>query len=250
MILRTVFGGTLLFAVLCATAQADPQPRLFTGTARHLQTGAHLYTETYREQYDANDRLHHARVDYRDPSGTLLAEKNLDYRAHSYAPAFTFFNHRTGYQEQVHWLADGRVKLRHAHTAPGSAQEKILRVPAPVVADAGFNRYLQDHLPALSRGEELQFHFLNPARLDEFRFSARLEAQTASHLRLLISPANPLLRWLVQPIRLTYDRHSGRLLRYEGLTNISLDGDTTLPARIEYQYDAKPLHYSAHLFED
>ncbi len=228
-----------------AFAQAATSSRLdYIGTASSPDTGIPVYTEAYAEHYDASGKLLQTQVQYRDAQGNAIADKQLDYQRHPHAPAFTFVNHKTGYRETVSWLDDGRIRLSHADSPQAPAREKILAVPEPVVADAGFNQFVRAHLPQLEQGQTVSFHFLNPARLDWFRFTARGEPLDTSTLQVTIAPASRILQWLVEPIRLTYARDSGRLLRYEGLTNISLEGGNTLVARIEYRYAEKTVEFT------
>lgn len=63
------------------------------------------------------------------------------------------------------WQGDGRVTLNHS-TPTGQAKQDTLTVPPPVVADAGFNTFISDHLASLAQGQTLHFNFLNPARID------------------------------------------------------------------------------------
>ena len=57
-----------------------------------------------------------------------------------------------------------------------------------------------------------------------------------------LAPANFLISMLVDPIELEYDRASGKILSYVGLTNLELveDGEPkgeNYVARIEYVYE-------------
>lgn len=229
----------LLLAGIAHAQSASPTRLDYVGTATLFDTATPVYTESYSEQYNASGNLLQTQVQYRDANGAAIADKQLDYRHHPHAPAFTFINRKTGYREAVTWLEDGRVKLMHADTDTASAREKILTVPEPAVADAGFNQFVRNHLRRLEQGEKISFNFLNPARLDWFHFTAHGKPLDAHTLQVTIAPASVVLRWLVEPIRLVYARDSGYLLRYEGLTNISLDGGNTLVARIEYRYAEK-----------
>ncbi|HEX4937628.1 MAG TPA: hypothetical protein VFX11_03080 [Candidatus Kapabacteria bacterium] len=248
--------ATLLTLVVIITfplahaRQDSPSPQTvsakqlhYVGTATRLDTVIPAYTESYTEHYDAQGNLLSGQVRYQDAQGEPLADKQLDYRPHPHAPAFSFHNRKTGYREAVIWRDDGRILLMNADAAHTLPREKILRVPEPVVADAGFNRFVQDNLARLEQGERIEFHFLNPARLDWFRFSASGNVLDQQNMQVVIAPANPVLQWLVEPIRLVYARDSGRLLQYEGITNISLDGGDTLVARIQYRYSMKPVEY-------
>lgn len=226
----------LIILLLCLLPfSLSAQTVQFVGTAFAPESRQPIYTERYTEQFNADGKLVSSTVLYREYNGTRLAEKFLDYARHPYAPAFEFTNVKTGYQESVRWLPDGKVRL--AHREPGEeVQQKVLSVPEPVVADAGFNPFIRDHIAALKNGDVLEFNFLNPARLTWFRFTARRTAQTDDSITIIITPANTVLRWLVEPIELVYSEPEARLLHYRGLTNISLSGNKTINAHIDYEY--------------
>lgn len=156
-----------LFCLLPFSLSA--QTLQFVGTAFAPESRQPIYTERYTEHFSADGKLVTGTVLYREYDGATLGEKFLDYAHHPYAPAFEFTNVKTGYQESVRWLPDGKVRL--AHREPGQdEQEKVMSVPEPAVADAGFNQFMRDHITALKNGETLEFNFLNPARLTWFRF--------------------------------------------------------------------------------
>lgn len=242
----------LIMSLICMLPfSLGAQTLQFVGTAFAPESRQPIYTERYTEQFNADGKLVTGTVLYREYDGAALGEKFLDYAPHPYAPAFAFTNVKTGYQESVRWLPDGKVRL--AHREPGQdEQEKVMSIPEPAVADAGFNQFMRDNIAALKNGETLEFNFLNPARLTWFRFTARRTAQTDDSITVLIAPANTVLRWLVEPIELVYSEPEARLLHYRGLTNISLSGSKTINAHIDYEYhdSSKPAQSAArHLLE-
>lgn len=233
---------TLVLCANCALAQPDT----IVGYAYDEQKAALRYTETYTQQYDQHGILQSSRVQYQSPTQETLAEKKLDYRQHRYAPELSFENHSADYAEAIHWLGTDTLRIQRRNPGEDWA-ERTLQVPEPVVADAGFDGYIKDNIEKLIQGEILRFNFLNPARLDWFKFTAQALEVSDSTVQVKVAPANAVLRWLVEPILLTYQLSSQnqspapqspqpRLLHYSGLTNISLDGQSTLIANIFYEY--------------
>jgi len=235
--------------VLISALSSTPANRAssVTGFAYDIGQDQLRYVETYQQIWSGN-RLLHSTVEYRAPDDTLLAVKQLDYHQHPYAPDYDFTNQSNGYAESIQWLDQNHVLVRH-RKAGHSWQEKTLQVPGPVVADAGFNAFLQDHLALLQEGHPLQFNFINPARLAWYRFQASPERQDGQQITVRIEPRNALLRLLLDPIYLTYEipqitgqtipgqtAERPRLLQYSGLTNMAIDGATPLVANIFYRY--------------
>ena len=236
----------LLFLLCLASSLAWSQPAVIIGYAYDVSKGSLYYTEAYRNHYDLQGKLLSSDVVYQGPDKTtVLATKHLHYQKHPYAPEFTFSNHAVHYEESVSWL-NGNTVLVRTKESGDQWRERRLEVAEPIVADAGFDVFLKDHMATLLAGKTLHFNFLNPARLDWFRFCAEAVEQSVSTVTLRVYPDNALLRWLVDPILLTYElpstpRESPKLLHYSGLTNLSLTGSSPVEANIFYEYEqAKP----------
>ena len=76
---------------------------------------------------------------------------------------------------------------------------------------------------------------------------------TQTTIELKVAPTNPVLRWLVEPILLTYQLPTAqgqapRLLYYSGLTNMSINGEDTIVANIFYEYETRPPRQIVNLF--
>ncbi len=117
------------------------------------------------------------------------------------------------------------------------------RVPAgELVADAGFDMLIYRELDALQSGERPEFPFAVPSRLDTLTFRLRslgrekILQRPATRVRMEL--ANPLLRWLVDPVDVAYHADTGALLRYEGISNLpDPNGDGNYRVRIDFPPD-------------
>lgn len=243
-----------LFLLLLTTCnQAWSQNPSVVGYAYDVRAGTLHYIESYQNHYDRQGLLTSSEVLYETPDkSTVLATKDLRYLKHPYAPELRFSNHATQYEESIHWLDTDTILVRKKE--PGEAwQERSMKISEPVVADAGFDRFLQDHIQDLLTGKTLHFQFVNPARLDWFHFSAEPMESSDATITLKVYPSNRLLRWLVDPILLTYQLpshsdQSPQLMHYNGLTNLSLDGGAPVQANIFYEYEPEPAQQIVNLF--
>lgn len=241
---------TLFFCIVSGYVWA--QPTTIVGYAYDSQQGELRYTEIYQNRYSPEGNLVASEVEYRPAdSSSPLATKTLHYHKHPYAPEFTFTNHITRYAESIRWEGVNTVLIRHRES--DTWQQRTLEVSEPVVADAGFDAFLKDNIDRLEAGKTVKFNFLNPARLDWYRFSAEPIKQTAATITINVYPRNPLIRWLVDPILLTYQLPTNteptpRLVRYSGLTNISLNDHSPVIADIVYEYGQRPPEQIVNLF--
>lgn len=191
----------------------------------------------------------------RDPTeqGTLIAQKENRYGASHLTssqaaeqPTFHLKDFRTGYEERVDWK-NNELEMSVRDTDVWT--KKITSAPEGTVIDAGFDEFVRRHWDDLLKGEQKPFQFAVPSRFGFVAFKIErtfpdrdpqtdpyYQRQTVS---LSMTLASRWLAWLLDPITLTYDRSTKRLLRYEGLSNIrdTRDGaDKNYDVDIRYVY--------------
>lgn len=237
MVFLRLFSLSLLLIISTTQAQVSAGPSgllEYQGIARDLNNPAIiLYTEYHRLQL-GNGRPVSRDVEYRDASGRLLATKSNRYGDNPATPEFTLRDERKTYSESARF--DGSA-LTLSLNEKGKTLEKTFRsVPDDLIVDAGFDDFVRTHWDRLQQGKRVDFHFASAARQELIAF--RLEPQRSNEQELVLSMrlSSRLLAWLLEPIELTYDRNTQRLLRYRGLTNIQDDAGNTFKANIDYQY--------------
>lgn len=234
--MNKIFGLLMLPALLqvLPVSAATTEVLEYTGTARDINDSSLvLYRESHRLTLQ-NQRPVSREVEYHDANGRLLATKTNRYGENAATPEFTLTDARKEYREQAVFQGN---ELTLSLTEQGNSSRKTFRnLPDDLIIDAGFDDFVRQHWPALLNGERVDFHFASAARQDLIRF--RLEPQASDNNELVLSMrlSSRLLAWLLDPIELTYDKTSQRLLRYKGLTNIQDDNGTTFKAVIHYQY--------------
>lgn len=221
-------------ALLSFVAQADGVARTvtLTGYATDRVTGAPLYSETHRQTFQGDVLVSH-HTEYRDPDGTLFATKHLDYRTLPFAPTFRLDDLRNGYHEGAQY-ADGKYLLYRG--TKSDAHEDVADVaPGPdLVADSGFDRYIEAHLSDLLERKQLHLRLAVAGKLTTVRFRVdTLRIDDAHEIELRAEP-DSLLSFFVAPIHLTYDADSGRLIRYVGISNIRSPSGELYDARIDF----------------
>lgn len=204
---------------------ADPvsNARSYRGVAVDLRTGAPLYVEEHQEEMIGGRRTRLTTV-YRDVTGVQIAERTVEYVADRFVPIFRFEDKRSGYVEGAEHV-DGDVRLFSREAKGDEVREKVISIPSPAVVDAGFNDFVQAHWDDMMAGKTMKMHFGVPSRLDYFRFRLyRVEEKLVDGKQAVVVRCevdNMFLRWLVDPITLTYDEKSRRMVSYEGISNVS-----------------------------
>jgi hypothetical protein len=105
-------------------------------------------------------------------------------------------------------------------------------------ADSGFHMFIREHFAEAIRGETVKFAFVAASECDHFKFKMKRIGDTTFEgkpaVRIRVEPAS-LLTFLVDPLIMTYDEKSRRLLEFRGISNIhDLDSGKAEVVRIAY----------------
>ncbi|MFI4979949.1 MAG: hypothetical protein ACHQIO_06340 [Nevskiales bacterium] len=209
----------LLFAA--AAAQAAPETQRFYGYAYDLASGKYLYTEVYREEIE-NGHWLSGHTSYYDAAGKRLGEKTLSFASDPYIPVYTLNLPGVGYSEGISSVGTDGVRMFKESREKGRQTGSVPKV-APMAADSGFHSFLYDHMPDLVADKTLKFQFAAAGQLDSYSFRARkigdIEFEGKPAIQIKVDP-DSLLRYVVDPLILTYDPQSRRLLEYRGISNV------------------------------
>jgi len=222
-------GAAIAAAALLFPVGAAGTIERFEGTARDSD-GRVAYVEEHEVQREGG-RLVAAETLYRDADGRLIARLSSDYARDPFAPDYRFEDLRSGAIEAVRWTEAG-LELQ------GSGKLRVL-VPGgslPLVTGQGLDRFARARLDELSRGDELRVEMALPSRLDSYRFRVRADAPgDAAAVRVHFEPASFFLRLLAPSIEADYERSTGRLLRYRGVSNLAGPDGETMVVDIRYR---------------
>jgi hypothetical protein len=233
---------------------AKDQSIRYSGTAYSLDDDQILYREDHTLTMKDGQPIERTTL-YYDADNQLFAEKNNRYRSqfnnpdsnnadsnnadsdNPATPDFMLTDDRYGYSESME--QDGK-RWRVEYKEPKESGNKILSKPdyTPVI-DAGFDEFVRAHWNDLMKGDTVNFSFAVPSRLEWIDFRLIPLAQKDGTLTVEMRLKSRWIAWLLDPVFLTYDIKSKRLLTYRGLTNIrTIDGDG-IKAEIRYTYPPK-----------
>jgi hypothetical protein len=237
--ISTIFRNALLHGVilLVTTAEASaPGTLKFRGDAYDLATGKFVYSENHSEFY--KDGKHaYSRVSYRDAAGKEFASKIITFTPNRTQPTYELRDVRDGYIEGIKRDAGGTVYYARRKTDE-PMKEKRVQTPVPAVFDGGFDYFVRENFNEICAGTNKSFYFAVPIELDYFRF--RVARQESGELcRMNLELDNVLLRQIVRPIKLWYETKTGRLKKYEGISNINGADGKSLKVRVVFTYPEK-----------
>ncbi len=112
---------------------------------------------------------------------------------------------------------------------------KTLEVPEPAVVDGGFNYFVKNEWDNLVKGSTAHFNFISTARQDYYRFQlSKIESSNENEMLVKMEPSNYILRVLLDPIYITYNLSTKRIINYTGISNIKDIEGNNLFATLTY----------------
>lgn len=233
----------LLAAILVmAPARAQEREWKFYGYAYDLKTNAYLYTEVHRQRIDG-DRWLGGVIEYFLPDGRKLGHKTMDFSQDEFVPLFRLELPLLGYMEAI-TSAMPVLTMERRKRAGDKVQTETMDRPEPLCADSGFHVFVRSRFAELMSGATVDFKLGVAGSLDWYKFRAKRIADTTFEgkpaVRFRVEPGS-ILRWLADPLELTYDAQERRLLEYRGISNVrdAATGDS-YNTRIAYYSQPPP----------
>ena len=220
----------------------------FVGTAYAIEKENNpesiLYTEHHRIFKNDMGEYVMGTVEYRNAEGELIAVKELSFSSRQTLPELRFDDLRTSNAfETKNELVEKSSTVRLVTQEASSIEISNVEIdkPSRSVVDAGFDLFVLNSWEALLKGEKVRLDFLALTRASFYGFYLKKQKLVGDQVIIELKPSSFFLNMLMDPIVLTYDLKTKRLMRFEGLTNIEkvIDGKAfgeNYIARIEYVY--------------
>lgn len=226
----------LLLAATLPAAAADEKVLRFYGYAYELKSGKYLYTEVH-EQHVQGDRWVGGTMKYFDPQGKQIGYKTLDFSKDSNIPLYHLTLSGSGYEEGISAISADKVEIFKRRASGEEIERSSAEKTAAMAADSGFHAYITTHFAELMAGQTINLKLVVPGNLDAFKFRIkRIEDTTfegAPAIRLRVE-ADSILRFVVDPLELTYEPKARKLLEYRGIANVHDASGKAYVARIAY----------------
>jgi len=238
----------LLVLCVCSTLAYSKSVIEFTGTAYEIDSEKMLYVEQHHINVNEAGEYISSEVTYSGLDGNIIAVKTLNFSQSQTMPQLTFIDKRVDANIKVDPFvneAENKVSIISERGEKRKLSHVKITSRGASIIDAGFDLFVIQHWQSLLAGKTIDMDFLALTRAQYISFE--LEAVDMNEggddglLVLSLRPSSFFIRLLMDPIYLTYDINSRRLLRFEGLTNIeNVEGGRSIGenfvARIEYSY--------------
>lgn len=233
--LKRLLTLLLLATALPATAASEDVLR-FYGYAYDLKSGKYLYTEVH-EQHAQGDHWLGGTMTYFDPQGKKIGYKTLDFSKDTSIPLYHLTLNGSGYEEGISAITSDKVEVFKRHATGEKLETASADRIAAMAADSGFHAYITSHFAELIAGQTINFKLVVPGNLDAFKFRVKRIEDTsfegAPAVRLRVEP-DSILRYVLDPLELTYEPKAKKLLEYRGIANVHDAKGKAYVARISY----------------
>ncbi|MES2629493.1 MAG: hypothetical protein V4616_11045 [Bacteroidota bacterium] len=235
--MKVLFSLTSFVCIsLCLCFTTDTKTSSYVGYGYDLKSNRPIYNEYHEEEWVDGKHVTTTTV-YKNEKGVVMASRKLKFSQGSETPGYRLDVKKTGYYEGAEIIKSG-VRVYAFDEEAKKESSKMLEVPSPFVIDGGFNYFIKKRWESIVAGKTVSFYFVVPARLDYYHFRARkvsnLKEKGHNAMLVILEPDNFVLRSIVQPIKVTYDLASKRILKYEGISNIPGPEDRNFDIRLVY----------------
>ncbi len=224
----------LLLSCFCLPVMAQTETSERIGYAYDAKSGELVYSESHNEMF-ADGNIVSDKVTYRDASGNVIAEKEVDYAGNPVMPDFSLQNYVTGHKEIANKL-ESELRVVFTPNEKTRPDSETIPLPEEGIIDAGFDRFIVRHWQEIIEGKQLVQKMLIPSlkQFIEFRIYQDSVDQVAGKRTLKVDPNSVFIRLLADPLVLEYDFDQPRLLSYKGKSNMRNANGDNLQVRIEF----------------
>jgi len=229
--------------LLAASTTTSPDSTLtpYHGTAFDLERKTPAYSEVNCENYH-NGKLLRIKTTFSGQDGKPLARKNLNFEQYPYKPDYVFNDERTGYEEGAK-VESQVIVVHYRDSTHAPLCQKSIQVPEPCIINGGVGIFIKQNWEKLMAGNRLAINMVIPARLDYYGFVVYGDVTKTLPIgetggretkAIVVAPTSSILKFLISPIVIYYDVKTLRMIRYQGIVNLTDAKGRSLRVKIDY----------------
>jgi hypothetical protein len=227
----------MFIVIILVTGSTNYNKINYSSSAFDLNNGKFLYKEYHEERY-SEKKILESITEYRNQQNKLLSQRVMIFKDDLTKPKFELKDFRSGYVEGSEVLSNNEVKVYTRKNKESELEEKILNPEEPFVIDGGLTYFFIKNWKRLMNNETVEFNFIAPARLDYFRFrvskNSIINIGGRRGLQLKLEINSFILRAFVDPIYITYDLETQKILNYKGISNINNEQGKSYSVQIDF----------------
>lgn len=226
----------ILVAFLFYGFSSGIEDKTYEGIAIDNKSLEFIYKEIHEELFEEGKHIRTITSFVCDQNNEF-AKRELDFRNSFQKPTYRLMDKRSGLMEEVTYKGNNQFEIRYRKNTKSKLKEKSIFVPEPAIVDGGFNYFIKNNWDRILSEEQLNFNFLSVAFQDYFSFRIYRvkEKETKNKIVVLkMETQSALLRMLMNPIYISYDLNTRRILKYEGISNIRNNKGSSYKALLQY----------------
>lgn len=219
-----LFIVPILFSAFKSSTTSNDM--IYEGVAKDMETQELIYREIHKEIYDEKEHII-TQTNFVNAKNQLIAKRTLDFSKSKTQPHYTLNDYRMGLKEEVS-NQNGNFTIVYQENSQAPLIRKEIKVPEPAIVDGGFNFFVKQKWALLLNGGTAHFNYVSTERQAYYRFQISISEINENKGTVIIKmePVNYFLRVLLDPILITYNRETRRIIDYKGISNIkNKDGD-------------------------
>jgi hypothetical protein len=205
--------------------------QVFTGKAFD-ENGALEYIEEHTITYEGA-YVRNSLTTYFDADKSVIGYLQTDYMPLPQFCSYTFRDLRRQYTDGVRVETD-QICLFRKEGPEAEEETHCLPKDEKQIIGQGFHHFIIRHLEAIVEGEVFHVKLVLPSRFDQLNFRIRKKEIKGKNILIRLEINNWFLRLFSPHVDVVYERKTGRLIRYEGISNVSDASGRFKKVRINY----------------
>jgi hypothetical protein len=197
--------------------------------------GALEYIEHHFLEYE-DGKISESRTIYYDPYNQKIGHLISEYSQGPQFGSYDFKDFRAEYQDGAKVTPRG-IQLFKKGGSEENVEETTLPRDTGQIVGQGIHHFIADNLEAIAKGEIIHVKMVLPSQLDQFDFRIRKRALEGDTLYVRLEIDNWFLRLFAPHMDCEYDMNTRRLLRYEGISNLTDASGKHAEVVISYSYE-------------
>ncbi len=175
---------------------------------------------------------------YKDKNGKLIAELSSDFTNSQFLPETQFLDHRDQYEYKLsHDLKSKKIEMSNRDSAKENWKTKTVEADSNTMVFQGLLNFIRQNLKSFADPHSEKVFLAVPSRLDVVELLVSSDSKALKNqIVISVKAKNYLIRLALSETRLVFDTLSGRLVEFEGVSNLLDEKDRSQKVKIIYEY--------------
>jgi hypothetical protein len=204
------------------------------GVAISAKNKEFLYNEFHHIELDKDGNYQTLKTEYFDSSKNKIAYIESDFHLNRSIPNSHFWDYRQNVEEIIELDIDKKnINIEIKKNKKQSIQK--IKILDSMIMGQGFHHFIVDHFDEVLKSI-VPIKIVLAQKNDYFNFNVSSKMIDTNTVLIEVIPNNFILKKIVDPIKLTYEKSTKRLMVFEGLSNLESPSGDNQYVIINYKY--------------